>query len=93
MTTPELEAEREFIATRLCTSHQAASPTRMPCAACVQEVDSLVAAARAEDTGLRDRMATAFSGGQFEENAAAAAGEGEWSWFRWLALSTIEVER
>lgn len=45
-----LESEREFIAVRLCTTHQATVPTRLPCAACTQEVDSLVDTARAEVT-------------------------------------------
>jgi hypothetical protein len=43
-----IEAEREFIAVRLCTSHQMVSPTRIPCAACTSEVDTLVDAARRE---------------------------------------------
>jgi len=38
-----------------------------------------------------EALRLAFSGDEFEENAAAAAGEGEWSWFRWLAVSTVEA--
>ena len=46
-----------------------------------------------EPDGLRaavEALGAAFSGDVFEENAAAAAGEGEWSWFRWLAVTTVE---
>lgn len=41
-------------------------------------------------SALRDALEQAFSGLEFEENAAAAAGEGEWSWFRWLATTTAD---
>jgi hypothetical protein len=41
--------DADYIAVRLCTAHQATSPTRLPCAA-TQEVDALVAAARSEVT-------------------------------------------
>lgn len=41
-------------------------------------------------SALRDALEQAFSGPEFEENAAAAAGEGEWSWFRWLATTTAD---
>lgn len=37
-----------------------------------------------------EALRAAFSGDEFEENAQAAAGEGEWSWFRWLAVTTVE---
>lgn len=39
---------------------------------------------------VTEALRQAFSGDEFEENAAAAAQEGEWSWFKWLAVSTIE---
>ena len=38
--------------------------------------------------GIAGAQEAAFSGDEYEENAAAAAGEGEWSWFKWLATST-----
>lgn len=64
-----------------------------------EEVERLVAtrAADANPDGPFDhgvdraaRLAAAFSGEEYEENAAAAAGEGEWSWFRWLALAALD---
>lgn len=39
----------------------------------------------------RSSLDEAFRGDEYEENAAAAAGEGEWSWFRWLALTTLDA--
>lgn len=44
----------------------------------------------AEKDRIIDALTEAFSGDDFEENAQAAAGEGEWSWFRWLAVTTVE---
>lgn len=47
--------------------------------------------AQAEQRGaeqVAQAVERAFTGDEFEENAAAAAGEGEWSWFRWLAVSS-----
>ena len=49
----------------------------------VQHAADLAAAVRAE----RERIAEAFRGDEYEDNAAAAAGEGEWSWWRWLVLN------
>lgn len=40
---------------------------------------------------VRAALAAAFSGDEYEENAAAAAGEGEWSWFKWLATTTVDA--
>lgn len=49
--------------------------------------DPTAAAERARvDAALRE----AFSGDEYEENAAAAAGEAEWSWFKWLATNAVE---
>lgn len=42
------------------------------------------------DDRILNALREAFSGDEFEENARAAAGEGEWSWFRWLAVTTVE---
>ena len=44
----------------------------------------------AERDRIIDALREAFSGDEFAENAQAAAGEGEWSWFRWLAMTTVE---
>jgi hypothetical protein len=55
--------------------------------ACMALADAEVAAAV---DAVRADLEAAFSGDEYEENAASAAGEGEWSWFRWLALSTLD---
>jgi hypothetical protein len=52
-----------------------------------RRVGAAVAQARAEE---RAALAEAFTGDDYEENAQEAAGDGEWSWFRWLALSTLD---
>ncbi|MDF9717374.1 hypothetical protein [Nocardioides sp. ChNu-99] len=36
---------------------------------------------------LAEALRDVFRGDEYEENAAAAAGEGEWSWFAWLAAT------
>lgn len=51
-----------------------------------------IAATKAE--ALRDvtsALTAAFSGDEFAENANAAVGDGELSWFRWLATSTVDA--
>lgn len=50
-----------------------------------------VIAAKAEALReVEEDLRSAFSGDEYEENAMSAAAEGEWSWFKWLAHSTVE---
>jgi hypothetical protein len=39
---------------------------------------------------ILSRVRENFSGDTYEENAIGAAQEDEWSWFKWLAITTVE---
>ena len=67
------------------------------CACCGAEPEGCPNCGEMDKEVFRERVeaavSEAFSGDEFEENAAAAAGEGEWSWFHWLALAAVRAVR
>lgn len=62
----------------------------LPFGAALDDLEAVKVQAKAE--ALReaaDLLDATFRGDLFEENAMGAASEGEWTWFRWLATSTL----